>query len=114
VKLLQYAVMSIRHLWKHRIWRREALAHLDTLSHEEKNILLGCVSRGERTFTVSIIKPDILAAAHALHSKGLVESSLETGFISGLASPYTIPTFVWDALQRRRRTPRPVPDVPAR
>jgi hypothetical protein len=114
-KLGQRAGVSIARVWQRGAVRRarkeaeaETLAHLDTLSQEEWEILSECVSRGQRTYITSPMAPGVFGAVCALASKGLVESNLGPGVYAATALPYTIPPFVWDELQRRRENFLPV------
>lgn len=115
VKPAEWVQASVARAWQRRAKRRarekaeaKTLAHMDTLSSEEKVILSKCVSRGQRTYVISTIMMayspgEIMAqrksfgAATALVSKGILVLPSRTG--SEL--PYTIPVFVWDELQRR-------------
>jgi hypothetical protein len=114
-RLVQRVEVWITRAWQRRAEQRarkvceaETLAHLETLSQDEWEILSECVSRNQRTYATSPMTPRPFGAVRALAFKGLVEPDLEPGLFTAAALPYTIPIFVWEELQRRRESFLPV------
>lgn len=82
-------IPSIRRWRKGRGARRSALAALDSLSPEERLLLIYCLARNQQTLTLKVGH----RAASALVSKGLL--AMAGGIGDTLAWPHTIPNFVW-------------------
>ena len=77
-------------------YESRVLAHLDTLSSEERDALKYLVEHNQRT-AVGILHFGVL---HTLRTKGLLE--VQPGILTPLKTPHTVPDFVWDALFERR------------
>ncbi len=77
-------------------YERDVLAHLDTLSSEERDALRYLVEKNQRT-AVGVLHFGVL---HTLHTKGLLE--VKAGILTPLEAPHTVPNFVWNALIERR------------
>jgi len=77
-------------------YKSDALAHLDTLSSEERDALKYLVQHNQRTAVGSMY----FGVLHTLHTKGLLE--VASGILTPLRAPHTVPNFVWDALLERK------------
>lgn len=76
--------------------RRSVLAHLDTLSPNERRALSIMVSTNRRTASAPVMH----SVASMLKSKGLLE--IPEGVYTAFSFPFTIPGFVWEELQQRK------------
>lgn len=76
--------------------RRRVLAELIRLSREERQVLAYFIHRGAPTQRLILT----YAPARSLEAKGLLDSVPGAG--SMFDWPFVVPSFVWDALQRRR------------
>lgn len=72
------------------------LAHLETLSSEERDALKYLIQHSQRTAVGSMY----FGALHTLHTKGLLE--VASGILTPLEAPHTVPAFVWEALLERK------------
>ncbi len=77
-------------------YESDVLAHLDTLSSEERDALNYLVQHNQRTAVGSMY----VGALHTLHTKGLLE--VPSGILTPLQAPHTVPDFVWDTLFERK------------
>ena len=77
-------------------YESRVLAHLDTLSNEERDALKYLVEHNQRT-AVGVLH---FGALHTLHTKGLLE--VPAGILTPMEAPHTVPDFVWNALLVRR------------
>ncbi len=77
-------------------YESRVLAHLDTLSSEERDALKYLVEHNQRT-AVGALHFGVL---HTLDTKGLLE--VQPGILTPLEVPHTVPDFVWDALLKRK------------
>ncbi len=77
-------------------YESRVLAHLDTLSSEERDALKYLVQHNQRT-AVGALPFGVL---HTLRTKELLE--VQPGILTPLKTPHTVPDFVWDALFERR------------
>lgn len=77
-------------------YKSRVLAHLDTLSSEERDALKYLVEHNQRTD----VGPLHFGVLHTLHTKGLLE--VQAGILTPMRAPHTVPDFVWNALLVRR------------
>lgn len=77
-------------------YESRVLAHLDTLSSEERDALKYLVENNQRT-AVGVL---VFGVLHTLRTKGLLE--VQTDILTPMKAPHTVPEFVWNALLVRR------------
>ena len=79
-------------------WRRQAVQSLDTLSADERQLLVRCLANNQRTINVSLIDGS-WAAAQSLQQKGLLQ--MAGGLGTAINWPCTVPAYAWKELKKR-------------
>jgi len=78
--------------------RTSVIDSISSLSTDELLLLAFCIDRNQRTLTLEFTH----RVANALKSKGLLVAA--TGAGNGLAWAFTVPSFVWEYLQKNQES----------
>ncbi len=86
---------TARSAWAERRRRAEVIKYLDTLSPDEREVIVGCVRDNQQSALLAIH----MGVGPSLEAKGIL---IRAGMGHSMGYPYIIPAFVWDYLQRNK------------